>query len=156
MSWRDWLRLGLVLTSGAALCGALPGEINGCDTDLSDEIAHDAYCRDRCAAICERVVTCGLYLPPDELPEGTTAESLCRGDCERHYFCDHPQLCQADTYDPYPYVSIKEAETCLQDWNDVSCDELISGAPACGDDFSQCPRIETCTGEVLCDPPEWE
>lgn len=156
MSWRRSLQLGLLLLSGAALCGALPGEVNGCDTDLSDEVAHDDYCRDRCEALCERVVTCGLYLPPEEPPEDATIESLCQQDCERHYFCANPQLCNAELYDPYPYVSIEEAEACLGDWNDLSCDLLVRGAPECGNDFGQCPQIETCTGEVLCDPPEWE
>jgi hypothetical protein len=145
------------LTLVAALGGALPGEVNGCDTDLTDEVDHVVYCQDRCAALCERVVTCGLYVPPDDAPDGATPESLCEAECGRHYSCSRPQLCDAAEWAPdVPYVSEAEAEACLTDWADLSCDLLVSGAPNCGNNFGQCPVIETCKGEVLCDPPEWE
>ncbi len=157
MTWRSLATALMALGGTVALSGALPGELNGCDTDLSDEVDHVQYCRDRCEALCERVVTCGLYIPPDDAPDGATAEGLCEEECGRHYFCANPQLCNPEEWEPeIPYVSEVEAGECLADWRELTCDVLVSGAPNCGNNFGQCPVIETCTGGVLCDPPEWE
>ncbi len=151
MRWYRPLRLAALVLGGAALCGALPGEIHSCDTDLSDEVDHVEYCHDRCTTFCERVITCGLYHREDA-PEGVTIEELCQGECEEFFFCSNPQLCENEDR----YISEVEAEVCLDDWRALSCDGLIRGAPDCGNDFGQCPRIDTCAGEVLCDPPDWE
>ena len=70
-AWSRLLRIGFVIVGVAALCGALPGEINSCDTDLTDEVDHVVYCQDRCTKLCERVITCGLF-HRDDAPEGVT------------------------------------------------------------------------------------
>lgn len=133
------------------LLGALPGEIRGCDTDLTDEVDHVEYCRDRCAVLCERTITCGIYVASGEPPEGGTIADLCQSDCEAEYGCRSPFLCpNADRY-----VSEREAETCLEAWSGLSC-STFERVPSCGSGFQYCPRPEACTGEVLCDPPEWE
>lgn len=151
MRWSVLAR-GLCLALGAgALCGALPGEMHACDTDLTDEVDHGIYCQDRCTAVCERVITCGLYHREDA-PEGVTIEELCQSECEDYFYCTSPQFCDNDDR----YISELEAEACLSDWRRLSCDGLVRGAPNCGADFGQCPRIETCARETLCDPPEWE
>jgi hypothetical protein len=157
--WGTRLLLAITVITGAlAICGALPGEVNGCDTDLSNEVNHIEYCQNRCAVICERVVECGRYQTDIEPAEGETPEEVCQAECEEHYLCSNVQLCPSvgDMIFEDPYISENEAETCLADWRGLSCTILEEGTPLCGRDFGQCPIIETCTGEVLCDPPEWE
>jgi hypothetical protein len=156
MSWRRLPLAALVLIGAGAICGALPGEMNGCDTDLTDEIDHVVYCQDRCEALCDLVVLCGQYRPPEGTPDDADISEVCQSECERHYFCVNPQLCGAGDYDPYPYISEQEAGECLSAWRAISCDDLNNGAPNCGVDFGQCPTIDACDGDKLCDPPEWE
>ena len=138
--------VGLVLLSGA-----LPGEMRGCDTDLTDEVDHVEYCRDRCEVLCERVVTCGLYVGTGELPDGGTIADLCQQDCEAEYGCRNPFLCPNEDR----YISEREVETCLEDWSDLRCSDF-ERASGCGQGFEFCPRPRSCTAEELCDPPEWE
>jgi hypothetical protein len=150
-AWSRLLRIGFVAVGVAALCGALPGEIHSCDTDLTDEVDHVAYCQDRCTTLCERVIACGLFFR-DDAPEGVTIDELCQGECEEYFFCANPQFCD----NPDRYISEAEAETCLGDWAALGCDDLVQNASECGTDFGRCPLIGSCAREELCDPPEWE
>ncbi len=131
--------------------GALPGEMRGCGTDLSDEVDHVAYCQERCEVLCERVVTCGLYIPPEEPPEGSTIEDVCLEQCEHEYNCGNPQLCSNEG----AYLSEEEGNLCLDDWRVMSCADF-ERASDCGVGFAYCPRPGSCTEEELCDPPDWE
>jgi hypothetical protein len=149
-------RRNLIGSAGVVLLaliagGALPGEMRGCGTDLSDEVDHVEYCRDRCEVLCERVVTCGLYIPAEDPPEGSSIQDVCQTDCEGQYNCGNPQICQNSDR----YISEVEADTCLVDWAALSCRDF-ERATNCGRGFAYCPRPETCSGEVLCDPADWE
>ena len=136
-----------------ASSGSLPGEINGCDTDLSDEVDHVEYCGERCAVLCERLVTCGLFLYSGDPPEGTSLEELCTADCVVEYSCQNPFLCPNEDR----YISEDEADTCLDSWSSLSCRHFEDARTAgCGEIFDSCPRPDSCRGENLCDPPEWE
>ncbi len=133
-------------------CGALPGEMRGCDTDLSDEVSHIEYCRDRCAVLCERVITCGLYVSEqDPLGDVAAMSDMCREQCETDYGCVNPQICM----NPKRYISEREAADCLEAWSSMHC-IVIQSVPSCGSKYADCPRPQACTKEVLCDPPEWE
>ena len=149
--WRRGAASGAGLVAAAVLCGALPGEMRACDTDLSDEVDHVQYCRDRCEVLCERVVTCGLYVSTGEPTDGGTIEDLCRAECEEEYSCRNPFICPNDDR----YLSEREASTCLGEWSGLDC-SVFERAEGCGSAFESCPRPEACTAEVLCDPPEWE
>lgn len=149
-------RLGFPLSAGVIVLallasGALPGEMRGCGTDLSDEVDHVAYCHDRCEVLCERVIACSLYIPAEEPPEGATVEEVCLAQCGHEYNCGNPQLCPNEDR----YISEEEAAQCLDDWSALSCGDF-ERAPNCGLGFAYCPRPSTCTGEELCDPPDWE
>lgn len=147
-------RAAIAAASGLALLvlsGALPGDINGCDTDLSDEVDHVEYCESRCAILCERLVTCGRFLYAGDPPEGVTLIDLCVDDCAVEYSCANPFLCPNEGR----YISEDEAETCLDAWSDLSC-RHFEEARGCGETFEACPRPDACRGEELCDPPEWE
>jgi len=142
--------LGLVVGL-VVLSGALPGEMRGCSTDISDEVDHVGYCRDRCEVLCERVVECGLYIGSGELPDGGTILDLCQTDCEAEYGCRNPFMCPNEDR----YISELEAETCLEEWGGLSC-AVFERAAGCGTGFEFCPRPDVCTQEELCDGPEWE
>ena len=151
MRARAALRAMASLALPLAVCAALPGEMNSCTTDLSDEIDPRLYCRNRCDVLCERLVTCRLYHPVARPDEDTTDLDLCRAVCEQQYQCVSPLLCVSLD----AYVSVKEATECLDSWARVSCDRFVD-VPRCASDFGACPRPQSCRSEELCDPPGWE
>lgn len=150
MNYQRMIRcLGLLVVS-VAVCGALPGEINGCGTDLSDEISHVEFCENWCETICERVITCGSYVGRDPVGD-ETIQDICLDECSIFHACEMPFLCG----DSDSYISTEEANQCISDWSELTCDTVFRGN-SCESNFQDCLIIETCTGEVLCDPPEWE
>ena len=129
--------------------------------DRSDEVNYITYCEDRCQAICEVAVEAETYLYAGELPGGVTAEQLCQEDCETNLSCFLGQLC---TSYENAYISINEADACLDEWRALDVEFFAANAPDCGRDtdgdgradFQQCPEFSACSPDVLCDPPEWE
>jgi len=161
MRWTRLAQLFLLVSGSLVLLGALPGDMNGCGTDLSDEVNYVEYCQDRCEAICELAVEANTYLyTGDEPPEGVETIDLCREDCETNLSCFLGQLC---TSYENAYISTEEAEACLDEWRGLDPDHFAANAPNCGRDtdgngaadFQQCPEINTCDPDELCDPPEW-
>jgi len=143
------------------LGGALPGQMRGCSTDLSDEVDHIEYCQDKCEAICDRMVRCGVYVPAVEPGPDEEVEDVCERECGDHFGCDRPFFCT----DPEAYISEEEAATCLGDWpTEMTC-PVMEGFPTCvpfffhhtdDDGRELCPRPSSCEAEELCDPPDWE
>ena len=168
MSWRRLGQLFLLVSGALVLLGALPGDMNGCATDLSDEVNYVEYCQERCTAICDVAIEANTYLYIGDVPEGVEIEDLCQEDCEHNLSCFLGQLCTAyddpDDPDDDPYVSTEEADACLDQWRSLDPDHFAANAPNCGRDtdgdgradFIECPIINTCDPEVLCDPPEWQ
>jgi hypothetical protein len=158
-------QLGFPISTGVVVLGllaggALPGEMRGCGTDLSDEVDHVVYCSDRCGLLCGYLIDCGLYVPPEDPPEGVTVEEVCQTDCERQYNCGNPQLCP----NPDRYISELEAEECFDGLRSLGesectrfCTLALWGVDDDGDGRADyCPTVSSCTGEELCDPPDWE
>jgi len=126
------------------LMGSLPGETEGCDSETIEEVDYYEYCDERCWIKAQKEVTeCDIfegdfteqeihdlywgYLSCDD-PES----SLCAPRCDE----DDPELCAEGTFWK-PYISVGEADRCLDALRDQSCDDLGTVPPEC-DDAEMC------------------
>ncbi len=129
------------------LTGALPGEMEGCEGgEGAQEVDYFQYCDDRCVIKAHKeVAECDIF-------GGMYTEDQVFEMCRASYSCDNPlasicqprcdeaipQLCPPGSY-WQPYISVSEANRCLDALEDMSCDTW-------GENPSQCAPA------TLCDP----
>lgn len=119
----------LLIIIAMLFMGTLPGQMRGCETDISNEVNPQEYCQNRCEIECELKESCGIV-------DGFTE---CNDLCLKNRNCVQPVICQEEG----SFISEDEAKQCIDDWDELTCDIIKNG----GSPLS-------CTREELCDPVE--
>lgn len=125
----EFLHPILLIIAGIFLAGTMPGEMRGCETDISNEIDPREYCRLRCSRECEMKLNCGIIETYED----------CYIECERKRNCDYPIICSEDD----SFISENEAKKCIDDWKKLSCSDIERGG-----------YPKSCSKDELCDPQE--
>jgi hypothetical protein len=141
---RNFLKISAILIGctciALVLTGALPGEMEGCEGgEGAKEVDYYKYCNDRCAinAHKESESQCDIF-------EGEYTESEIYEMCRISFSCDNPldsicqprcdepiiQLCAEGTFF-HPYISVSEANRCLNALEDLSCEHWGEIPPEC-------------------------
>jgi len=152
MAKKNVLKISAILIGctciALVLTGALPGEMEGCEGgEGAQEVDYLQYCDDRCAikAHKESESECDIF-------EGAYTETEIFELCRASYSCDNPldSICQPRCDEPFPqlcapgeywqpFISVSEANRCLDAQEALSCE-------AWGEDPPECAPA------ALCDP----